>query len=111
MRRITLVKKVLADGSPCRKCREVESRMEKNGHDAWVDRVVIADERDPESAGWALARNHDVTVAPFFLVEENGRTRIYTVYLKFVREVIRSGSPELPVLAGVLEQRPAAEPA
>jgi len=107
MRRITLVKKVLADGSPCRKCREIETRMAKNGHDAWVDRVVVADERDPESAGWQLAQEHGVNTAPFFVVEENGQTRIYTVYLKFVREALRSGAPELPTLARTLELSPA----
>lgn len=107
MRRITLVKKVLADGSPCRKCREVEARMAKNGHAAWVDRVVVADEREPESTGWQLAQEHGVNTAPFFVVEENGQTRIYTVYLKFVREVLRSGAPELSTLARTLELNPA----
>ena len=111
MRRITLVKKVLTDGSPCRKCREVEERMAKNGHDAWIDRIVIADERDPQSAGWQLAQEHGVHTAPFFVVEENGRTRIYTVYLKFVRETLRSGTPELPALAHALEMGAVGEPA
>ena len=56
MRRITLVKKVLADGLPCRKCREIGQRLEQNGHTAWIDRVVVADEREPHGEGWALAR-------------------------------------------------------
>jgi hypothetical protein len=111
MRRITLVKKVLADGSPCRKCREVEARMARNGHDAWIDRVVVADERDPESAGWALARAHGVDKAPFFLVEENGTARVHTVYLKFVRDVIHGARPELNALSDALERDPAARPA
>lgn len=111
MRRITLVKKLLADGSPCRKCREVEARMAKNGHDAWIDRVVVADERDPEGLGWQLAREHGVGSAPFFLVEENGRTRTYTVYLKFVRDVVTAGASPLPTLAAALERNPLGEPA
>ena len=111
MRRITLVKKVLADGSPCRKCREVEARMAKNGHDAWIDRVLVADEREPDSPGWAIARAHGVDRAPFFVVEENGATRIYTVYLKFVREVSRTARPELKVLAAALEANPEGRPA
>ncbi len=111
MRRITLVKKVLADGSPCRKCREVEARMQRNGHDAWIDRVMVADERDPHGAGWQLAREHGVTTAPFFLVEENGQTRVYTVYLKFVREALRSEKPGLTALARALETGHAADPA
>ena len=106
MRRITLVKKVLADGSPCRKCREVEARMAKNGHVAWIDRVVVADEREPDGPGWQLARAHGVDRAPFFLVEENDTARAYTVYLKFVRDVIRGPSPELTAPADALELAP-----
>ena len=111
MRRITLVKKVLADGSPCRKCREVEARMTRNGHDAWIDRVLAADERDPDGPGWQLAREHGVDRAPFFLVEENGTARVYTVYLRFVRDVIHGARPDLNALADALDRDPVVRPA
>ncbi|MDX1593340.1 MAG: hypothetical protein R3298_03760 [Gammaproteobacteria bacterium] len=103
MRRITLVKKLLADGTPCRKCRQVEARMADNGHDAWIDRVVVADERDPDGEGWRLAREHGVATAPFFLVEADGTTRAYTVYLKFVREVIQGDASGPPTPAQAFE--------
>ena len=44
--RITFVKKIKADGSPCKKCAEVQSRLENDGLIDKIDRTVIADERD-----------------------------------------------------------------
>lgn len=85
--RVTFVKKVLASGEPCAKCADVESRLAAAGQLARIDEVAIADERDPQSAGMKLAVRHGVTVAPFFLVERDGQTIVYTIYLKFAKEV------------------------
>ena len=90
--RITFVKKILKSGEPCPKCADVSARLEASGQLARIDEVIVADERDPDSAGMKLAVAHGVTVAPFFLVEQGGETTVYTVYLKFVREVLR-GAP------------------
>ncbi|GAB4347483.1 MAG: hypothetical protein Kow006_07250 [Gammaproteobacteria bacterium] len=91
MAHITLVKKVTAEGLPCRKCRDVQERLEREGLLDAIDRVVVADERDPGSEGWELARRHGVERAPFFVVRENGEERVYTVYFRFVREVLGAG--------------------
>ena len=94
--KITLVKKVLADGNPCSKCREVEALMEKHQHKARIDEVLIADERNPLSPGMLLAARYGVERAPFFVVEwDNGRVDIYTVYLKFAKEVLNLPDEEL----------------
>lgn len=85
--RITFVKKILASGQPCAKCADVEARLEATGQLARIDEVVIADERNPESRGMQLAARHAVAVAPFFLVERSGQTTVYTIYLKFAKEV------------------------
>lgn len=90
--RITFVKKILKSGEPCPKCADVSARLEASGQLARIDEVIVADERDPDSAGMKLAIAHGVTVAPFFLVEQGGETTVYTVYLKFAREVLR-GAP------------------
>ena len=89
---VTFVKKILASGEPCAKCGDVERRLERSGLASRIDHVVVADERDPGSEGMRLAQRHGVELAPFFLVENKGRTTIYTVYLKFVREVF-GGEP------------------
>ena len=82
---ITFVKKILANGEPCKKCQEVEDRLSRSGYMESIDKTIIADERDPNSEGMQLAQRHDVDLAPFFVVEDEGSTRIYTVYFKFVK--------------------------
>lgn len=86
--RTVFVKKLLASGEPCAKCADVEQRLIASGDLARIDDIVIADERDPESPGMKLAARHQVDAAPFFLVENGGETRIYTVYLRFAKEVL-----------------------
>ena len=86
---ITLVKKILADGSPCKKCADVEKRLHDSGQIQRIDKVLIADERDPDSEGMRLAKQYQVKQAPFFMVEKNdGNVDIYTVYFQFVKEVL-----------------------
>lgn len=87
--KITLVKKILADGSPCKKCGDVLAKLEESGHMSRIDQVVVADERDPKSEGVLIAKKHDVNRAPFFVVERDGQEpEIYTVYFKLVKDVL-----------------------
>ena len=87
--KITLVKKILADGSPCKKCGDVIAKLEASNQMQYIDEIVIADERDKNSEGMQLAAKYDVKRAPFFIVERKGQApEIYTIYFKFVKEVI-----------------------
>ena len=95
-RHITFVKKVLANGEPCAKCADVEQRLRAAGQMAAIDRTVIADERDPDSEGMRIAAQHDVKLAPFFVVEEGGETRIYTIYFRFARKVLGNAGAGRP---------------
>ncbi len=102
--KITLVKKILADGSPCRKCAEVQERLEKEGHIDRIDETIIADERNPDSDGLQLAKKFNVDRAPFFIVEEEGTEPvIYTVYFKFVNEVLKRETSEKDAAKDLLE--------
>ncbi len=86
---ITLVEKIKADGSPCRKCAEVVDRLERAGLMGRIERVVVADERDPESEGMQLAARHRVDSAPFFIVTDDaGAERLYTSFFRFLKEVL-----------------------
>ncbi len=90
-RSITMVKKIKSDGSPCKKCAEVEQRLRDRGLIDRIDHIVIADERDENSPGMQLARQYQVERAPFFIVEEDGvEAQIYTVYFKLVKEVLQA---------------------
>lgn len=89
--RITMVKKILADGSPCQKCGEVEERLREGNHLDRIDHIAIADERDPESEGMQLANRYQIERAPFFIVEEPGREpRVYTVFMRFLKDVLQA---------------------
>jgi len=85
MTKITLVKKIKADGTACAKCAE------------------IADERDPASEGMRLAARYHVERAPFFIVERAGEpAQIYTVYLRLLREVLQREGDERAEVAELM---------
>jgi uncharacterized Zn finger protein len=89
VKKITFVKKIFANGSPCKKCGEVMDKMEAANQMRFIDEVVIADEADPESQGMLLAKQYDVSKAPFFIVEDkDGDIEIYTIYFKLVKDVL-----------------------
>ncbi|OUS23603.1 hypothetical protein A9Q99_26500 [Gammaproteobacteria bacterium 45_16_T64] len=105
--KITLVKKILADGSPCKKCGDVLGRLEDSGQMSRIDEVLVADERDPNSPGMLVAAKYSVDRAPFFLVEkEDGVVDIYTVYFKFVKDVLEQKTEEKDELKEILDQNP-----
>ena len=86
--RVTMVKKQFADGSTCQKCVQAEELLRRRGLWERVDRVVWAMEVDPSSEGMRLAAEHNVSLAPFFLVEREGVTQVYTSVLKLVADVL-----------------------
>jgi len=104
---ITMVKKIRADGSPCRKCAEVEARLRESGLQDRINRIVIADERDADSEGMVLARQHAVDLAPFFIVrDEDGGERVYTVYFRLLKEVLQKPTTEQEEIADIMDNNP-----
>ena len=104
---ITLVKKIKSDGNLCSKCIDVSRRLERDGLMQAIDRVVIADERDPQSEGMVLARRYGVNRAPFFIAEEGrNRARVYTIYFVFIKEVLRKHIGDREELAELMDQNP-----
>jgi len=86
---------------------EVESRLNKSGHMNKIDSVVIADERDLNSEGMLLAKKHNVTLAPFFIVEDSqGSVKIYTVYFKFLKEILDTKSTEAEEISEIMDNNP-----
>lgn len=101
--KITLVKKILADGSPCTKCADVLSKLESSGQMARIDEILVADERDSSSPGMMLAKELDVDRAPFFVVVQGETTTVYTVYMKFVKEVLDQKTNEAEELKDIID--------
>jgi len=105
--KITMVKKILRDGSPCPKCGEVLARMEAENQMRFIDELLVADERDPASDGLLLAAELSVERAPFFVVtHDDGRREVHTVYLKFVKEVLQQKTSEQEELKEIMQNNP-----
>lgn len=84
---ITMVKKRLANGEPCRKCAQAEDLLRARGLWDKIDEVVVADEADPNSPGMRLAAQYGVHAAPFFIVRgDDDRATIYESVLKLVQD-------------------------
>ncbi|MBA3398178.1 MAG: hypothetical protein H0T89_36465 [Deltaproteobacteria bacterium] len=104
MQTVTFVKKIKEDGSPCRKCAEVEERLQSAGLMPRIDRVVIADERDPASEGIQLAAELGVDAAPFFIVVKDGVQIVYTSYVRVLKEVLTAKTTEEEEAKEILER-------
>lgn len=105
--KITLVKKIRTDGSPCKKCQEVIARLEESGQILQIDQILIADEGDADSPGNLLAKELSVDRAPFFVVDhDDGRRDVYTVYFKFVKEILKQKTSEQEELAEIMHNNP-----
>lgn len=88
--RITMVKKRLASGAPCKKCQQAEDMLRRRGLWERIDEVVVADETDPISPGMVLGRKHAVTLAPFFVVtEDDGSETVFTSAPRLAKERLR----------------------
>ncbi|MTI14380.1 hypothetical protein [Sansalvadorimonas verongulae] len=89
--KITMVKKIMMDGSPCQKCVQVMEKLESSGHINSISRIVEAREDDPGSEGMQLSSLLGVDKAPFFVVEREGQTpEVFTIYFKLVKEVLEA---------------------
>lgn len=83
---VLFVKKILSNGEPCAKCRDIENRLHKDGLMYRVDNVVMVREDDPSSPGVRLAQRHGVQRAPFFVLRhDNGDEQVIDSYLAFKR--------------------------
>ncbi len=86
-KRITMVKKRLLNGEPCKKCAQAEEMLRNRGYWEHIDRVAWAEEGNEDSEGMRLGKEHGVELAPFFIVEEEGQaTKVYVSAIKFTKE-------------------------
>ena len=96
--RVTMVKKRLLSGEPCKKCNDAEELLKNRGLWARIDEVVWAIEGDADSAGMKLAAQYKVELAPFFVVQpDQGEARVYTSTLLFIKEALGGAASASPV--------------
>lgn len=89
MQTITLVKKILTNGLPCKRCAKMLHKLEASGHIGIINGIVIADERDSNSPGMLLAKKFNVDQAPFFILEQpSGEILILTTYSEFLEKAV-----------------------
>jgi phosphoadenosine phosphosulfate reductase len=92
---VTMVKKRLANGAPCRKCADAEELLKRRGLWSRIDEVVWADEGDPSSPGMLLGARLGIDLAPFFVVrDDDGRETVYESVLMFIRERLTGAAAE-----------------
>jgi len=105
-----MVKKILRDGSPCRKCAQAEDILRKRGYWNRIDGVVYIKVGEENSEGIKLARKHSIEVAPFFIVNENNEVpRVYTRVFEFINKELApvpNAPPASPTLVPCRPKQP-----
>ncbi|HVU03837.1 MAG TPA: phosphoadenylyl-sulfate reductase [Polyangiaceae bacterium] len=91
---VTMVKKRLENGEPCRKCAQAEELLKTRGLWGRIDDVVMAEEGNADSPGMKLAARFGVKNAPFFIVkDDDGPETVYESVLKLVKERLSDAPP------------------
>ncbi len=104
---ITIIKKITLDGKDCPKSAKVLKELKESGLIDQIDEIIVADEREPSSEGFALASKYNVEAAPFFIVtDDNGSTRIYKAYHKFLKEIFNQEVSESEEISEIMAQNP-----
>ena len=86
--KITMIEKIMPDGSLCPKCQEVLALLEKRGYRERIDRILDASPKDPNGEGIKLVKKHRIKRAPFFVVErDDGTEKVYDSVLRMLEEV------------------------
>lgn len=102
--RITMVKKRLADGQPCKKCTQAEEMLTRRGLLDKIDESLWVEEGAADSAGAVLAREFRVDVAPFFVVHRDGQDPLVHTNVTLFAKWLTSELPR-PSLADETLQR------
>jgi len=106
---VTMVKKRLRSGEPCRKCAQAEDLLRTRGLWDRIDEVVWADEGDPASPGMVLSARLGVELAPFFVVRsDSGAETVYESGLQFIKEGLARGPADEAPRAAALGSSAAA---
>lgn len=109
---VIMVKKVLEDGSYCRKCNDVSEKMKVDDVEQYVGYVADANVLDSDSEGSRLAKHFGVVTAPFFLTRTIGdqqkgeEWKVVRSYLQLRKQLQNASSAvEERILASESEEK------
>jgi len=86
--KITMVKKIMPDGSPCPKCQGVLDLLQDRGLLDKIDLMLEASPKDPDGEGMKLVKKLRIKRAPFFVVEkDDGTEKVYDSVLRMLKEL------------------------
>ena len=95
---VTMVKKQLASGEPCRKCQQAEEMLRGRGLWERIDEIVVAVEGEPASEGFRLGARFGIDTAPFFVVRDaEGHEEALVSTLKLMRVLAPPSNSVTPV--------------
>ncbi len=104
---IKLIKKIKLDGNYCRKSARVLNELKKIKLLDKIDEIIAADERQQsDSQGFDLAIKHNVSSAPFFIVEDEGKTKVYTAYYRLMKDVFNVLVSQKDEISEMMVQNP-----
>lgn len=85
---IIMVKKRMSCGNACKKCDHAEELLRARGLWQDIDQVIWADVSDPNGEGMRLAKAHEVELAPFFIIENQGQpSELFTSTIRFIKRL------------------------
>ena len=101
---ITFVKKRLANGEPCEKCKQASELIEQRGFSDAISEIVWAEEGNADSPGIQLGVKHGVEVAPFFILrDEDGNETVVTSVLRLLSQLKKSQSEPVAASADAFD--------
>ncbi len=105
---IKLVQKIKLDGNSCRKSARVLNDLKELNLLEKIDEIIAADEREQSSSqGFNLAKKHQVSSAPFFIVEnDEGVQKVYTAYYRFMKDIFQVSVSESDEISEIMAQNP-----
>jgi len=90
--KIIFVKKIKIDGAPCRKCRDVAEKLDKDGITPLINETWTADERDKTTAVWEFIDRNKIERAPFFIVRDKYEEKIFITYFDLKKYLLEKGA-------------------
>ena len=87
---VVMVKKRLKDGSDCRRCAQIQERIEKDDFGDQISQTLFVEEGKEDTLGARLSKQFKMRTAPFFVITyEDDRVEAVESYFK-LKKMLKS---------------------